>query len=201
MAEGRTGRSGGGPSTRERILAAARDQAVEEGFAAFTMERVAERAGVSRMTVYYQFGSKQELLEALFDEVAGRSRMDRLTEVFSQRDPLEALSIFIAVFCDLWGSDRVGIRRLRGWATLDPAFEKGARSREEWRREGLELIVGRVQRIYATPPEGTLPEVVDVLHTLTSFETFDSLSRGGRGESEVAGVLTRISRSILGMPA
>src|SRR5262249_35010278 len=54
--------------TRARILAAARELLVASaGFSGFSVEAVARQAGVARMTVYYQFGSKPGLLEALYD--------------------------------------------------------------------------------------------------------------------------------------
>ena len=48
--------------TRSRILNAARSQLEEE--ASFSIDAVARRADVARMTVYYQFGSRRGLLEA-----------------------------------------------------------------------------------------------------------------------------------------
>lgn len=48
--------------TRRHIVAAARDLFQSTGFAATTMEAVAERAGVSRATLFNYFPSKQSLL-------------------------------------------------------------------------------------------------------------------------------------------
>lgn len=50
------------------------------------------------MTVYYQFGCKAGLLEALFDHLAMRCGMERMAEVFQERDPLAALEKCDAVF-------------------------------------------------------------------------------------------------------
>ena len=36
------------------------------GISSFSLERVAKAAGVTRLTVYKQFGSRRELLEAVF---------------------------------------------------------------------------------------------------------------------------------------
>lgn len=49
----------------ERLLAAAEDLLYETGPAAFTLQRVAERAGVSAATLIKRFGSKQQLFLAL----------------------------------------------------------------------------------------------------------------------------------------
>src|SRR6478672_4295525 len=80
-------------ATGARILAAARDVfASGDGLTDFTVDAVARRAGVARMTVYYRFGSRDRLLAALFDDLAGRGRLgELLPAAFSRDDPLQAL--------------------------------------------------------------------------------------------------------------
>ncbi len=184
--------------TRSRILDAARDLAVEQDFSAFTMEAVAERAGVSRLTVYYQFGSKADLLEALLDHLAGRGRVDRLPEAFREADPLVGLSRFIEVFCGFWASDPVGIRRIRGWATVAPELD-AARGRDAWQRQGLEVLLGRIRQRYGKPTREELPWVADVLHALLSPESYEKLAVAGRGPEEVARLLEETARRLLGL--
>ncbi len=50
---------------RERLLEAAADVFAEEGWRRVTMGKVADRAGVSRQTVYNEFGTKPNLAEEL----------------------------------------------------------------------------------------------------------------------------------------
>lgn len=50
---------------RERLLDAAAGVFSEDGWRRLTMAKVAERAGVSRQTVYNEFGNKQQLAEQL----------------------------------------------------------------------------------------------------------------------------------------
>jgi AcrR family transcriptional regulator len=65
---------------RDRLLDAAGAAFAEDGWRKLTMARVADRAGVSRQTVYNEFGTKQALaeqlvlreLDAFLDEVAQR---------------------------------------------------------------------------------------------------------------------------------
>ena len=54
------------------------------------------------MTVYYQFGSKLGLLEALFDSIATQGQMQQLAAAFHQPDPVVALAEYIAVFGRFW---------------------------------------------------------------------------------------------------
>ncbi len=52
-------------ATAERILDAALDQVAAFGVKATTIDQVAERAGVGRMTVFRKFGTKDELMAVL----------------------------------------------------------------------------------------------------------------------------------------
>src|SRR2546430_11154979 len=104
--------------TRSRILNAAREQLERE--ASFSIDAVARRADVARMTVYYQFGSRRGLLEALFDELAARGGIPQLPLAFQEPDPMVALDRLIEIFAHFWTSARVVHRRLRATAGPDP---------------------------------------------------------------------------------
>jgi AcrR family transcriptional regulator len=186
--------------TRTRIIAAARQLlAGKAGFTGFTIDAVARKAGVARMTVYYQFASKVGVLEALCDSLAARAQIERLGAAFGQPDPLEALAEFIAVFAGFWESDRLVIRRLRGLAALDPDFEQVIRARDERRRQGLRVIVGRLAEVHGCTTIKKIDEAIEILHTLTSFETFDALAGPGRDPLDVLPVVQRLARATLGM--
>src|SRR5437660_2774306 len=65
--------------TRSRVLQAARKLLMEStSFSGFSIEAVARRADVARMTIYHQFGSKWGLLEALCDSLAVTGEMEQL---------------------------------------------------------------------------------------------------------------------------
>ena len=52
-------------ATRDRIKAAVHELLAEGGFHQATVEEVADRAGVSRATLYQHFGSRLELVDAI----------------------------------------------------------------------------------------------------------------------------------------
>lgn len=52
-------------ATGERILAAAAEMTAEVGWSAVTMAAIAERVGVSRQTIYNEWGSRDRLAEAM----------------------------------------------------------------------------------------------------------------------------------------
>lgn len=183
--------------TRSRIIQAARDLLETE--ASFSVDAVAERAGVARMTVYYQFGSKRGLLEALFDFLAARGGIRELPAAFQRQDPFDALTKVIDVFAHFWSSDRVVLRRLRGMAALDPELDEVLWARNEGRRNGLRVVLGRLAGQRNWPAPQSVDETVDLLHTLISFETFDVLAGKSRTPEDVAPLVQRAARAILGL--
>src|SRR5438128_11506726 len=103
--------------SRARMVEAAKTVLATGG--RLTVDDVARQADVARATVYYQFGSKRGLLEALFDTLAQKGGLADLPGVFQQPNALEALDAFIAAFTKFWTADRDVMRRLRGLAAVD----------------------------------------------------------------------------------
>jgi len=186
--------------TRARILAAARELLLtSDTFTGFSIDAVARQADVARMTVYHQFGSKIGLLEALSDSLAAHGGMEQLANAFRQNDPLEALDEYIRVFSRFWQSDRLVTRRLRALSTLDPDFEQVVKAPDERRREGLRVIVLRFVEKYGKPVPKTIDETVNILFTLLSFETFDTLAGSTYSIEEISPVVQRLARAALGL--
>ncbi len=186
--------------TRARILAAARELlAAPEGYAGFTIDAVARRAGVARMTVYYQFTSKVGLLEALSDDLATRGHMEHMSRVFTQTDPLDSIAEMVAVFASFWSADRPATRRMRNLGGLDPEVGQVVRARDERRRHIASVLVGRLAERYGRPTDRDAAR--DLLFTLTSFETFDSLAGPDRTPEDVIPVVVRLARLALGFDA
>lgn len=190
-------RKAAGDKTRERILAAARQVLLAEDFSEFTMDAVARAADVARLTVYYQFDSKPKLLEALYDYIAQRGGMEQLARVFQRgNDALQHLDEFIGVFVRFWASDRDVIRRLHGLGVLDSEIGQGLRARNERRRRGIRVIVDRYTHQYRMLNPIEEPEAIDMLHVLTSFETFDGLANG-RDLEAVSNLMRRQAHNAL----
>jgi len=95
VSEGRRGRGRPrDPGKREAIVGAAIALFYERGIAATTMESVAERAGVSKMTVYGYFPDKPALLAATFERNISAMRLPALTDEPELPASLEALNEF-----------------------------------------------------------------------------------------------------------
>jgi AcrR family transcriptional regulator len=225
--------------TRRGILAAARGLLADPdpgGGAAFTVDAVARRADVARATVYYRFGSKAGLLEALFDDLAAGGRLADLATAFTAADPDEALRRFVACFAGFWAGERTVLRRVRALAALDPEVAPVIAARDERRRDGVRVLLARratalpAARVSSQPPmprtafqpstppaPHTLPSppaapailptsapdeaLVALVHTLTSFETFDTLAGPDRDPRELAPLVADLILRALAAPA
>src|ERR1700729_3086044 len=71
-------------SARERLLAAAEELFYEEGVHTVGIDRVIERAGVAKATLYSVFGSKDELVRAYLEQ-HNATWHERLTEQVTAR--------------------------------------------------------------------------------------------------------------------
>jgi AcrR family transcriptional regulator len=186
--------------TRARIIAAARKLlAGKGGLGGFTVDAVAREAGVARMTVYYQFGSRIGLLEALFDSLASHRGADRLVAAIGRPDPLEGLAEFVESLGRFWNSDRRIVRRLQGLAAIDPDFEAVWQAREALRRQGLRTLVERIAHTNARPTPEAIDEAVDVLYALVAFETFHAITGPDRPFAKAAPVIYHLALAALGL--
>ena len=186
--------------TRDRILEAARALlTTSDGFTSFSIEAVARQANVARMTVYYQYGSKVGLLEAICDTLAANGGITQLANVFRMAEPRAMLAAYIRMFSQFWDSDRLLARRLRGLAALDPEFEQVIRARDERRRRGTEVLAQRLADSTGQPTPDAMHQTIDLLFTLTSFETFDTLAGPARSCAEVAPLVQRLTERALNL--
>jgi len=163
--------------SRQRVIDAARSLLAQaDSYRSFTVEAVAKQADVAKATVYYQFGSKPGVLEALCDALAAAGGMSGMSAAFTDPDPAAGLRTLVGVFARFWAEDRGVMRRLRALAALDPEVGAVIASRDQRRRRALEAIVGR---LLDDPQHSRSPgreQLVRTLGMLTSFETFDTLA-------------------------
>jgi AcrR family transcriptional regulator len=184
--------------TRRKVLDAATALLREpNGYTAFTVDAVAKAADVARATVYYQFGSKTGLLEALCDALAMEGHMDELSQAFTHPDPVAGLDLFVACFGRFWGADRLVMRRLRALAALDPDVGKVIMARDERRHQGLRVLVDRLSREPGRTGRLNVDEAVTVLQAITSFETFDTLAGPDRELDHAVPLVAGLLRAVL----
>lgn len=185
--------------TRVRILEAARKLLASEATPAdLGLQTIARQAGVSRLTIYYQFGSRPGLLEALYDYLADRGNVRQVAEIFHESDANRALEKMVRTFVQFWASDPVVMRRLRSMSVLDAEIEAGVRARDARRRHIAGEIVKRFH-LHQVDPEKNKQQnfTADVLSMLTAFETYDSMSRAGHDDQTITETLSKLARAAI----
>ena len=176
--------------TRARLLKAASAMlAASDGI---SLDAVAKKAGVTRLTVYNQFGSRRALLEAVFDDMAERGGLHRIREAMAKTDPQVALQQIVLIFCDFWSVHRGALWRLHAASATDPEFEESLRARNQRRRHLLSVLVDRMIEGGGKRPEVVI-ELIDVLFALTSVGFFWELTAGGRKANAVCHLIQALA--------
>ena len=169
--------------TRSAILSAVSRLIGEDG-PEFSLGRVAEQAGVSRITVYNQFGSKAGLVRALVSEAGPGPAPSSLEPSSEPRDQLRRR---IAQACAKWA--------------VDPALYRQLQGHQGWAEEESQAERALVESLAATDqlrPGCSIKEAEDVVGILTSFPAFDRLHQGGRRSAPaVAEILVRLASAVL----
>jgi AcrR family transcriptional regulator len=175
--------------TRDRILAAARAMVSELGPGS-SVGKVAQRAGVSRITVYNRFGSKAGLLEALVAE-AGPPAAGVAPEE-TTADPYADLRFRIGQACASWAADPRLHRQLAARSPGAAGAGGGERSDHD------HALAVRLAERDLLRPGCSIKEAEDVIGTLLSFPVFDTLHKDGkRSVTAVAEILLRMASGLL----
>ncbi|TMD35774.1 MAG: TetR/AcrR family transcriptional regulator [Chloroflexi bacterium] len=166
--------------TSAAILDAARALVAAGPASAVSVGAVARRAGVSRITIYNRFGSKEELLRAIVPRPPPEG-----THPPPATDPREAVRQILVEACARWASDPALYRNL-------PSAGASAG------REVEHQLVERLAAADALRPGCSTKEAEDVLAALGTFAVFDRLYKDGRRTpAAVAEILTRLASGIL----
>jgi len=141
------------PSARERLLAAANELFYEEGVHTVGIDRVIERAGVAKATLYSAYGSKDELIRAYL-EGRHRSRQERTARMLAQREtPRERLlGVFDALGESLAAPNYHGCAFINASAEARPGspIEEATNEYRGWLRD---LLTGLAREAGAAEPE------------------------------------------------
>jgi AcrR family transcriptional regulator len=148
--------------TRARIIDAVRELLAEGAFHDSTVEAVADRAGVSRATLYQHFGSRLGLVDAMCESFDANPALVAVRQATDLDD-------FLARVVDFWAAEEKVLVQLYGAAAVDPAagdlVERQTRDRQ-----------GEIRRLLRSLGRDDKSSLAS-LSLLTSFETFQQLRR------------------------
>jgi AcrR family transcriptional regulator len=166
-------------ASRERIIGAVRELLEAGAFHATTVEEVADRAGVSRATLYQHFGGREGLVDAACDLMAATPELAAIRETTTVAD-------FVARTVDLWAAEEPLLAQLYGAAAVDPA----AAAFVQRQRRDRYAEIRRVLALERRDDDASFA----ALAALTSFDTYLELRRGARrSKADVVRALQRLT--------
>jgi AcrR family transcriptional regulator len=175
----------GRPSSRERILDAAAELVAEIGAGRLTLEAAAERAGLSKGGLLYNFPTKQALLRGMIERMMERALSDkeRLRQEFAGARNLDARCGVAAYFDGPCGRGDKMTKGLIAALSEDPNLLEPLREiiAEHWRalKEGSE-----------DPAAATIAWLA--VEGLRSLELHDLSPIGEADLESIADALTRL---------
>lgn len=181
-------------ATRRRILAAVRELLAEGVFHECTVEEVADRAGVSRATLYQHYSSRLDLVDGICETMAANPA---LRERVDLDDVDAALAETVACSMRFWASDDPVIAQLYGVVAVDPAASEFVDRQGAARRGELERLARKLRRARRLRRGVGEKRALATLLVLTSYGTFRELRRAGLGEREITKQLQDNARTLL----
>ncbi len=168
--------------TRARITRAAIELHGSVGPAATTMSAVAERAGVTRATLYRHFPNENALLAACSGEWRSANPSPDPAEWAAIRNPRERLAAALPVLYGWYrSSEAMRANLLRDLAVLPPAIRAGIASYPRAIADVLDAGWAEPSRLRRA-----------AIGHAVAFETWRSLAHEGLTDTEAALLMTRL---------
>jgi AcrR family transcriptional regulator len=182
-------------ATRRRINDAVRDLLAEGSFHTSTMEQVAERAAVSRATLYQHFGSRLDLVDAVCESFAENPALLRLRETVDLPDARAALDETIANTVAFWSSEHAVLGSLYDVAAVDPAARHLVQRQRADRRGEYERLVRTLSR--AGMLGVTRRRALLQLLVLSSYDAYRELREEGLSDRQATALLQESARRLI----
>src|SRR6266487_2034539 len=183
--------------TRARIMEATRTLLDEGNFHESTVEQVADRAGISRATLYQHFRSRLDLVDAICDTFAENPALLAVRESIELLDVDEALDETIANSIRFWSSEDSVLRQLYGAAAVDPAAGDLVERQLRDRRSELERLIRSLADAGRLRPGLNRRQALASLLVLTSFGTYRELRQEGLSDAKLTELLRDAGRDLL----
>jgi len=183
--------------TRRKILSAVRELLAEGAFHECTVEQVADRAGVSRATLYQHFRSRLDLVDAICNTMAENPALLALRDLVELEDADAALAETVAHSMRFWAREDAVIRELYGVVAVDPAAKDFVNRQRADRQAELQRLVRNLRRSGRLRAGTSEKRALAQLLVLTSYETFRELQQTGLGEREITKLLQENARTLL----
>ncbi len=188
----------GDPDTRERLLQAAWELALEQG-PSLRLADVAARAGVSRQAVYLHFGDRARLLLTLLAWGDQAFKLgDLLTQVTQAQSGVEALKRMVELHAAYSPRIDALTRILEAHQYQDSAVAAALRDRRNFRRAAHRAVIARIAAEGDLAEGWTVDTAADLFFAVTLPAPWRELTGAcGWSAEEYAQRMTQLLRGTL----
>src|SRR5919205_4269730 len=130
--------------TPERIIDTTRELLAREGYPQASVDEGGRIADVARATVYYQFGSKKGLIDAVIQDIQQRAGQDAVVDSVEVVEPVDALRQAFVMGSRFWAAERPLVHKLTAMAAVDADIRPILAAVE---RDRLPLLARLVDRL------------------------------------------------------
>lgn len=166
-------------------MAAVRELLAEGAFHESTVEQVADRAGISRATLYQHFRSRLDLVDAICDTFDDNPALLALRTSVELEDPERALAETLANTARFWSSEDTVLRQIYGVVAIDPAARDLVDRQRADRRGEMDRLARHLQRSGRLRAGTTRAQALARLMVLSSYETYRELREAGLADRDV----------------
>lgn len=163
-------------ATRAAILDAAQSLFVQRGYAVTTMEAIAQNADVAVQTVYWAFGSKRAILQAILDRWRANAEIDETyVALMAEPDPVRQLRLSVRISRN--AGERVGevTEMLRVAGAADAELRALCHELNEDRRNGIRGFIQTLAVRGLLKPDYDVERATTIHWTMVSQEVYHLL--------------------------
>lgn len=165
-------------------MKAVHDLLAEGKFHGATVEEVADRAGVSRATVYLHFRSRLDMVDAICDTFADNHALQRAKGAVDEPDLPKAVEAAIENSVRFWASEDAVFGELYGVVAVDPAARAFVQRQRADRRRHMQRLAHRLGT-----GKRSQRRALTQLMLLTSYDTYRELRAEGLSERDIVAAL------------
>ncbi len=193
--------------TRRRIIAAAGDLFLNQGYGATTLDQVAARADVAVQTVYFHFGNKATLLKEALDVAAVGddepvALLDRpwIDQLSAEPDPVRMIELWAEGGREIFERVAPLLAVVRGTVGSDADLGAQWDLNEGQRRTAFRLLAGLLAARGALRDGLTVDDAADLTFLIGSAENYILATRtlGWTPERWQHVTTTMLAQSLLG---
>jgi AcrR family transcriptional regulator len=178
-------------------MEAVRELLAEGSFHETAVEQVAERAGVSRATLYQHFRSRLDLIDAICETFDANPALLRLRQTVLLPDHHAALDETIGLSMQFWSSEDAVLAPLYGVEAIDPAARDLVERQRADRRSEIQRLAHHLHTGKRLRGGVTERRAGDLLMVFTSYETFRELRLSGLTDAQLTRTLQESARAAL----